>query len=71
MRFAQFKRFFQEQEAEISEDELDAFRVAESRTLTAFFDKDSEIERIKNFADEFSVVGLWANCGTVPGQNLC
>src|SRR5262245_33393360 len=42
-RFAHFKKVLKVQEASVEEDDLEAFRVAESRMLTSFFDKDSEI----------------------------
>lgn len=44
----------------LTDEEEDAFAVHVSRFRTAIMDKDKELDRVRRFADEFTVVGLWA-----------
>ncbi|MCD0457844.1 hypothetical protein [Roseiconus lacunae] len=55
-----FTQYILEEEQKVDEGDREAFRVYESRTRTNFMDRDIELERAKSFADEYSIIGLWA-----------
>ncbi|NOY30639.1 MAG: hypothetical protein GXP28_10865 [Planctomycetes bacterium] len=68
---AEHKRFsdaLEEQREKVSDDDREGFLVYESRMNSSFMDKDLEHARVKHFADEFSVIGLWATAERYLGK---
>ena len=59
-RYAHFKNLLDEQRPHVSDEEMDWFHLQESRMNDSFLSKDLEIERLKSFSDEYSIIGLWA-----------
>lgn len=55
-----FKKHFKSLTEDLDDDDNEALMVYQSRFNTAVIDRDIEIGRAKRFADEYSVIGLWA-----------
>lgn len=51
-----------------SEDAAEGHAVAESRLRTAIMDADDEVEKTKNLADHYTIIGLWATAEQYMGK---
>ncbi|WP_417733308.1 hypothetical protein [Rosistilla oblonga] len=66
--YERFSKSLEEQRASVNDDSREAFMVYESRTNSAFMNKDIEHARVKHFSDEFAIIGLWATAERYLGK---
>lgn len=66
--YERFSKSLEEQRDCVNDDDREAFMVYESRTNSAFMNKDIEHARVKHFSDEFAIIGLWATAERYLGK---